>query len=179
LSDPDRHTSITDLSAWTWDRLHAHAARLPDRHPNLETVLWVAQSNAYRSSDDREACLLWAALSLDANRRLHGDALWDQTRMLSQDFRLRTWVIEHGGPGADPTSDPHAIAADTLAALRLDPTEAATAVQNWRQLPIEDISELRRHKNLTGHLDKLINYLPPGPTRAQLTAWTEIRTLLP
>jgi hypothetical protein len=39
--------------------------------------------------------------------------------MLSQDFALRTWVIEHIGPGADPTCDPDAVAADTIAALRV------------------------------------------------------------
>jgi len=99
--------------------------------------------------------------------------------MLNNNFMLRVWIIEHVGPGPDPLWDPHVLAADTLAALRLDPTEAATAAQNWRDLPIGEIGELRRHKTLTAHLGRLINHLPPGPTKAQLIEWGEVRILLP
>lgn len=48
-----------------------------------------------------------------------------------------------------------------------------------RGLPIEQIDELRRHKNLTAHLDELVHVLQPGPTKDRLVAWREVRKLLP
>ncbi|MFC0532050.1 hypothetical protein [Phytohabitans kaempferiae] len=45
--------------------------------------------------------------------------------MLAHNFALRTWIIEHLGPDTDPDWDPESLAADTLAALTLDPTQLA------------------------------------------------------
>ncbi|MFI1467125.1 hypothetical protein [Streptomyces wuyuanensis] len=69
--------------------------------------------------------------------------------------------------------------ADTLAALAMSPSEAAALATDWRALPIEQIRELRRHKNLTAHLERLIGRLRPGPTRDRLLPWIEARRLLP
>jgi len=169
-----------DLSAWTIERLEAHAAALAPGSKALETVRVLAQSHAYRSGEDPHARLRWARLSLDANRRAHGSGAWDRARMLSHDFMLRTWIIGHLGPDdADPNWSPEALAADTLAALTLDPGQAGTVPKSWHELPVEQIGELRRHKTLTAHLDTLIGYLQPGPARDQLSVWNQVRVRLP
>ena len=86
----------------------------------------IAQSHAYRSDEPRPDRLRWAKLSLHANERLHGAGPWDQARMAGQAFALRTWVIEHLGPDADPDWDPEILATDTLAALTVDPDDVRT-----------------------------------------------------
>lgn len=168
-----------DLSTWDIDRLEAFVATLQDGDHRLEAARVVAQHRAYLHDEPRHLRLRWATLSLDANRRLHGDNPWDQARMFSHNFMLRTWIIEHLDPAPDPNWNLEALAADTLAALTLDPTQAQTLSANWRDLPIEQISELRRHKNMTAHADRIIGGLVPGPTKNQLNAWIEIRSLLP
>ncbi|GAA3623737.1 hypothetical protein GCM10022419_131720 [Nonomuraea rosea] len=50
--------------------------------------------------------------------------------------------------------------------------EAAGLAKGWRDLPIEQIRELRRHKNLTAHLETLVGYLAHGPVRERLVTWT-------
>jgi hypothetical protein len=167
----------TPMHSWTIDQFEAHAAALEGRH--LEAVRELAQSRAYQPGESREARLRWAALSLDANRRGHGDAPWDQARMQHQDFMLRTWIIEHLGPAPHPAWNPQVLAADTLAALTLDPAQAEDLSTNWRSLPIEQIRELRRHKNLTAHLNQLISHLEPGRTKEGLTTWIDARKRLP
>lgn len=92
---------------------------------------------------------------------------------------LRTWVIDQLGPDDDPNWSPETLAADTIAALALSPAEARALADHWRDLGVEQIGELRRHKNLTAHLDRLVNHLEPGPARNQLLAWAETRQHLP
>jgi hypothetical protein len=99
---------------------------------------------------------------------------------LQNNFMLRTWIIEHlGADEGDADWDPHALAADTLAALTLEPGQARAAAASWPTLPIEQIAELRRHKNMTTHLDRLIGYLRAGPVKEQLVIWREVREHLP
>jgi hypothetical protein len=52
---------------------------------------------------------------------------------------------------ADPDWNPEALANDTLAALSLEPRRAESLAAGRRDLPIEQIGDLRRHKNLTAH----------------------------
>ena len=99
--------------------------------------------------------------------------------MHCQEFALRTWVIEHLGPDADPDWNPEALADDTLAALSLDPHQAESTAAHWRDLPREQIGALRRHKNLTAHVDRLIPNLQPGPAKDRLTTWASTRHQLP
>jgi hypothetical protein len=63
--------------------------------------------------------------------------------------------------------------------LALDADQAATMSATWRDLPIEQINELRRHKNLTAHLDRLVSYLQAGPAKDRLIAWLEVHERLP
>jgi hypothetical protein len=169
-----------EFSTWSIERLEAHAATLARGSKGLETVRVLAQSRVYHSDGDPHARLRWAKLSLTANQRVHGNSSWDRTRMLSQDFTLRTWIIEYLGPDdADADWNPEALAADSLAALTLDPGQAAAISKSWHALPVEQIAELRRHKILTAHLDTLIGYLQPGPATAQLSAWSQVRGRLP
>jgi hypothetical protein len=79
----------------------------------------------------------------------------------------------------DPNWNPEVLAADTLAALTVDPDNARTMSAGWRDLPIEQIGELRRQKNLTAHLDRLVGILQPGATKDRLVVWVEVRKLLP
>jgi len=168
-----------NISTWTIERLEAYAAT--QHGQELERIRVVAQSHAYRSEDQKHVRLRWAKLSLDVNAKLHGNSssLWDQARMASQNFAFRTWIIEHLGPDTDPDWDPGTLAADTLAALTLDPTQASTTAAHWQDLPVEQTGELRRHKNLTAHLATLVSYLQPGPARDQLVRWIEMRKHLP
>lgn len=166
-----------DLSTWSVDQFESHTVNLDGRA--LEGARVVAQFHAHQADQPRETRLRWAALFLDANKRGHSDGPWDQARMRSQDFMFRIWIIDHLGPGPDPAWNPEILAADTLAALTLDPAQARALAADWRSLPIEHIGELRRHKNLTAHLDQLIKHLPPGPTRERLTAWLNVRAQLP
>jgi hypothetical protein len=169
-----------NLSTWTIERLEAHAAT-QQRGQELERIREIAKAHAHRSKEPKRVRLRWAKLSLDANARLHGDSSspWARERMACQNFALRTWIIEHLGPDPDPEWDPGTLAADTLAALTLDLSRASTAAANWPDLPIEQIDELRRHKNLTSHLPTLITYLQPGPARDQIASWIETRKHLP
>lgn len=175
----DQREPERDWSTWPIERLQALTA---DAHEwsQLESVRVVAQQQAYDSSQPREMRRHWAELSLLANRRMLGEGAEGSARELQQDFTLRTWVIEHLGP-EDENSDwsPEALGVDTLAALAMSPSEAATLATKWRELPIEQIRELRRHKNLTAHLEWLIGHLQPGPTRDLLLPWIETRQLLP
>jgi len=171
---------VSESSEWSVERLEARVAELAPGSRELETIRESAEFDAYQSDKDRPARLRWAKLSLAANRKLQCDSSRDRAGMLTVDFMLRTWIIERVGPDdADPDWNPEALAADTLAALTLDPGQADAASTSWQTLPIEQIRELRRHKNLTRHLDRLIGYLPPGPGRAQLSAWCEVRGRLP
>jgi hypothetical protein len=94
-------------------------------------------------------------------------------------FALRTWVIEQLGPDADPDWSPEVLAADTLAALTVDPDDVHAMSAGWRDLPIRQVGELRRQKNLTARLDRLIDILQPSPVRDRLAAWAQLRRLLP
>lgn len=177
--EAEHQEPVTNISAWTIERLEAHAAT--QHGQELERIREVAQAHAHRSQEPKNVRLRWAKLSLEANARLHGNSpsLWGRARMAHQNFRLRTWIIKHLGPDTDPDWDPGTLAADTLAALTLAPGQAAMAAANWRDLPKEQIEELRRHKNLTSHLATLASYLQPGPTRDQVTGWIEVREHLP
>lgn len=99
--------------------------------------------------------------------------------MRSQEFALRTWVIEHLGAGTDPDWNPEALANDTLAALSLEPRRAESVAAGWQDLPFKRIGELRRHKNLTAHIDRLMPSIPPGPIKDRLASWASVRQYLP
>jgi hypothetical protein len=64
----------------------------------------------------------------------------------------------------------------TLAALTVDPDDARVRSASWRDLPIEQIGELRRQKNLTSHVDRLLDILRPAanwqPRRRQTIGYT-------
>ncbi|MFF2518851.1 hypothetical protein [Streptomyces sp. NPDC058086] len=167
-----------NFSSWSIESLETHMVGLR-RRQELERIRTVAQSHVYRSVQSRDVRLRWAKLSLAANRRFHGDGLWEQARMRSQEFALRTWVIEHLGTAADPAWNPEALANDTLAALSLAPRRAESVAAGWRDLPIEQIGDLRRHKNLTAHIDRLMPSLPSGPIKDQLASWASVRRHLP
>ncbi|MEE1838771.1 hypothetical protein ACIODX_37805 [Streptomyces sp. NPDC088190] len=176
-NDADRDQPIRDLSTWAVDRLEAFT--ITQQGHELERIRVVAQSHAYRSDEPRHVRLRWAKLSLHANARLPGDTPWGQDRKTRQSFALRTWIIDHLGPDTDSDWDPEALAADTLAALALDPGQVLAMSASWRDLPTEQIGELRRYKNKTAHLDRLLDFLPPGPDKDRLINWTEVRKHLP
>ncbi|WP_327713268.1 hypothetical protein OG912_38800 (plasmid) [Streptomyces sp. NBC_00464] len=176
-ADADHGNPSGDLSTWTIERLQAFASDAPSQQ--LEAVRVVAQGHAYRADEPRER-QQWAKLSLRANQRLHGDGLWVRARAAQQNFMLRMWMIDQLGPDdEDDDWNPETLAADTVTALALPPAEARALADRWRDLTAEQMGELRRHKNLTAHLDRLVNHLQPGPIRDQLLAWIETRQHLP
>ncbi|MEW2260658.1 hypothetical protein [Streptomyces sp. NPDC047869] len=175
----DREEAGPAMSTWPIERLQAFITDARDRG-QLEAARVVAQQHVYYDVDQpREVRRQWAKVSLLANRRMRGDGPGDPAREVQQDFMLRMWVIDHLGGNEDPDWSPEGLAADTLDALALAPSDAGTLAGNWRGLPVEQIRELRRHKNLTTHLDRLISHLPSDRTRDQLLMWIETRRLLP
>ncbi|OQR65796.1 hypothetical protein B6E66_01580 [Streptomyces maremycinicus] len=171
--DPGR-----DVSTWTFDQLQTFIREAGGRR--LEAARVAAQGHAYDPSLPQEARRRWAKLSLLANRRMLDDAEEPSARVAQQDFMLRMWVIDRLGPDdTDPDWSPESLASDTLDALTLTLAEAAGLAEGWRDLPIERISELRWHKNLTAHLDSLVGYLEPGPVRERIAAWATTRRRLP
>lgn len=112
--------------------------------------------------------------------RMLDNAEGRSARVAQQEFMLRMWVIDRLGPDdTDPDWSPEALASDTLDALTFTPTQAAGLAEGWCDLPIEQIHELRWHKNLTAHLESLVGYLAPGQVRERLVTWTATRPLLP
>ncbi|MBL1087262.1 hypothetical protein JK359_35755 [Streptomyces actinomycinicus] len=177
-ADANHENPSRDLSTWTIERLQSFAEDAQGQQ--LEAVRVVAQGHAYFADEPREARKQWAKLSLQANQRLHGDSLWDRARAAQQNFLLRMWVIDQFGPDdEDHDWSPERLAADTVTALALTPSEARALADHWRELAVEQIGELRRHKNLTAHLDRLVDHLQPSPIRDQLLAWIETRQHLP
>ncbi|MGW4489873.1 hypothetical protein ACWEOE_39345 [Amycolatopsis sp. NPDC004368] len=167
------------MSAWPIERLRTFTANTHDWW-QLESVRLLAQQHAYDSDQPREVRRHWAELSLMANRCMRGSGAQGSARELQQDFMLRMWVIEYLGPqDGNANWPPEALGADTLAALVMSPSEAATLASNWRELSAEQVRELRRHKSVTAHLERLIGHLQPGPTRDRLLPWIETRQLLP
>ncbi|MGV9454520.1 hypothetical protein [Streptomyces sp. NPDC003635] len=170
-TDADREGPTDDLGTWPLERLRALTAE----GQWLEAVRVVAQGHAYDAGKSPQARREWAALSLLANRR-QGKDTWG-AHDLHDDFTLRMWVIDTLGP--HPEWVPETLASDTLDALTLTPPEAWELAREWRALPIDRIRELRRHKNLTLHLERLMNHLGPGPTRDRLLPWIDVRGMLP
>ncbi|MDT0265819.1 hypothetical protein RM844_05890 [Streptomyces sp. DSM 44915] len=165
-----------DVSGWPLERLRVFAVEGDDWW-RLEAVRLVAQQRALAAGQPAEVRRRWAALALFANRRTAGDGA---TRALTQEFWLRTWVIERLGPEpGQPDWEAEALADDTLAALTLTAADAAARADDWRALPLDEIRALRRHKNLTAHLATLVDQLEPGPRRDQLLPWVRVRGLLP
>ncbi|MFE6039950.1 hypothetical protein [Streptomyces sp. NPDC056452] len=177
-SDTYREEPGRDLSTWTYDQLKTfiHDAQ----GQRLEAVRVAAQVQAYNSSNSQEVRRQWAKLSLLANRRMFDNAEGLFARLAQQNFMLRMWVIDRLGPDdTDPDWSPKALAFDTLDALTFTPTQAADLAEGWRDIPVEQIRELRWHKNLTAHLDNLVGYLKPGPVREQIVACIAVRQHLP
>ncbi|MFE3774595.1 hypothetical protein [Streptomyces sp. NPDC059122] len=177
-SDGHQEEPGRDLSTWTLDQLQTfiHDAR----GQQLGTARVAAQGQAHNSSHRREARRQWAKLSLLGNGRMLDNAEGRSARVAQQDFMLRMWVIDRLGPdNTDPDWSPEALASDTLNTLTFTPAQAAGLAEHWRDLPIEQIRELRWHKNLTAHLESLAGYLAPGPVRERLVTWAATRALLP
>lgn len=175
--DADQEQPSGDLSTWTVERLDVFAEYAQEQQ--LEAVRVVAQGHAHCSDEDRETRYQWAKLSLRANKPLH-DGPWGRAGVTQQSFMLRMWVIEElGADEKDRDWNPEALAADTLAALALPPAEARALAAHWRDLTVEQIGELRRHRNLTAHLDRLIRHLRLSPVQERLLSWRETRRHLP
>jgi hypothetical protein len=88
-------------------------------------------------------------------------------------------VIGSFGTDGERDWNPEALAIDTLAALRLAPYRAESLAARWRDLPVEQIAEPRRHKNMTAHLDRLMPVLLPGPVEERIERWASVRRFLP
>ncbi|WP_234320280.1 hypothetical protein [Streptomyces sp. SBT349] len=177
-ADTDRGEPGHDPSTWTLDQLRTYLHDACGQQ--LEAARVVAQGHAYDSTRPEDVRRQWAKLSLLANRRMLADGEGQYARVTQQEFMLRMWVIDRLGPDdTDPDWSPEALASVTLAALTFTPAQAAALAGGWRDLAFERIRELRWHKNLTAHLDCLVGYLAPGPTRDHLVTWAAIRRRLP
>ncbi|CAG6391942.1 hypothetical protein SCOCK_140140 [Actinacidiphila cocklensis] len=67
-----------------------------------------------------------------------------------------------------------------LVVTRGDPGDRqAVPEEGRRELPIEQIRELRWCGNLTAHLHNLVGYLEPGPVRERIVTWAATRQRRP
>jgi hypothetical protein len=166
------------LSEWTHDDLEAF---LPDADDHQrEAVRFLAGTRARLSAEPAPVRRRWAALALLVSRLDRDTSRHGRVRAAAHEFGLRMWGIEHLAPGRDdPAWDPSALASDTLDALLLTPSRAAALAAVRFALPVEQVLDLRHHKMLTEHVDRLLPHLPPGPTRDRLLPWTRVRLLLP
>ncbi|MFI5960282.1 hypothetical protein [Cryptosporangium sp. NPDC051539] len=125
----------------------------------------------------------WAGQSLEeleACTAAHRGRVLDTVRVRAQfQARQSDQPRDRLGPPTDPVFRAAAIAADTFAALTLEPAEALSVSADWRGLPLAEIGLLRRHKNLTGHASRLVGLLPSGPARDRLVVWIDVRQRLP
>jgi hypothetical protein len=166
-----------DLSTWPYAALRDFAGRA--RGQEFEAIRVVAQGHAYHADDCPEA-RRWAALSLLANRRLLSFGGQDRVPAVHQDLLLRMWVIDRFGPDdADPVRSAARLAADTLAELGLTSSQAGALADRRDGPTVGQIRELRRHKNLTAHVERLVVHLGPGPERDALLPWIGVRPRLP
>ncbi|WP_329403404.1 hypothetical protein OG523_03555 [Streptomyces virginiae] len=146
----------------------------------MELIREVTLSRAEDCHLTPEVRKQWAKLSLRVNARMHGDEPWQQARMAMHDAALRTRMIEQLGADAnDPDWDPAEVVADVLGAVTPAPAEAHALCAGWQALPIEQIGALRRIKNVTASLARLVDHLQPGPLHAQAQEWVTLRQLLP
>jgi hypothetical protein len=172
---------ILNVGTWTFEEVQAWVDRPDHRGQELERIIReVTVAHAQDDRLDAESRKRWAKLSLQTNARMPGDGPWPQARRAANNFRLRTLIIDRLGPDRqDPDWDPDVVASDILAALTLTPTHARELSDHWQNLPIEQIGELRRLKNATAPLQRLLHHLEPGPTCDQAREWLAVRDLLP
>lgn len=166
-----------DLSTFTIDRLERYLATLVDGR-ELDRARQAVHLRACRPGESGEVSRRWAKLAAAADVRLPGDNPWDVDRRAQLSFSLRLWIIEQLGPDGDPDWEPEALAADTLAVLTLDADQAVAMAANRRDLRREQIHDLHRHRDLTGHVDRLVAHLPAGPARQSLLGWAGFADLL-
>ncbi|MGX1267138.1 hypothetical protein [Streptomyces phaeoluteigriseus] len=162
------------LSTWTLDQLQTfiHDAR----GQQLETARVAAQGQAYNSSHPQKARRHWAKLALLANQRMLDHAEGHPARVAQQEFMLRMWVIDRLGPD-DTDTDwiPEALASDTLDALTFTPPQAAGLAEGWRDLPTEQIRELRRQEEPDGSFGKPGRLSGTRPGTRATRHWTATR----
>jgi hypothetical protein len=169
-----------DLYALPIDDLRALGEDDGQGGQTLDVIRQVAAARALRSDGPLPDRLRLAKIALAVNQRMHGDTRSARVRAATQEFVLRAGIIDRYRPGtADPAWDPDVLAEQTLAALSFSPVQARALATGWRERPLEQIRELRWHKNLTGHLEMLIDHVRPGPVRDQLLVWMETRRHLP
>ncbi|MFD3492311.1 hypothetical protein ACFWWB_17330 [Streptomyces sp. NPDC058690] len=76
---------------------------------------------------------------------MQGDGSGVADREVTQDFMLRMYVIHHLEPDhKDPNWSSEGLAADTLGALSLMPSDVGASATKWRELPIEQVRQWPR-----------------------------------
>jgi len=146
----------------------------------LERVRTMTVLHAQDDRLDPEDRKRWAKLSLQVNTRMHGDGLWERTRMVTQNFRLRTHIIDSLGPDPQDTDwNPDLVAREILAALTLTPAQARELSDHWQTRSKDQIGELRRLKSTIAPLQQLLRHIQPRPLHDQAQEWLAIQELLP
>jgi hypothetical protein len=177
-SPPSEPTS--DISAWTIEQVQASADRTDQRGQELEILRAVT---VFHAQDDRlepEDRKRWAKLSLQINARMHGDGPWEQTRMVTQNFRLRTLIIDRLGPDPqDPDWNPDLVASEILAAITLTSAQVRELSERWKTRSMDQIGELRRLKSTVAPLQQLLRHIQSRQLYDQAQEWLAVRELRP
>jgi hypothetical protein len=169
-----------DISVWAFEQVQAWAHRSDHHGQELECLRVVTVSHAQDEHLDPDDRKRWAKLSLQVNARMNGNDPWQQTRAATNDFGLRTLIIDRLGPDTrDPDWDPDRVAAEILGSLTMTPSYARELSDRRQTLSIEQMGELRRIKNITAPLKQLLRHLQLGPVCDQAREWVATRGLLP
>ena len=141
---------------------------------------WVAQSRLYDRSLDTSERLEWAAAALDLTHcaeRFAGYSHWDA---VLDEVNLRCFVVSRlGARPQDEPADLACLVQVAAAAIELTPDQALDLSSRWRELPLDQIVMLRRHKNLLAPLTLVADQLPAGRETDRIRALLALRPALP
>ncbi|WP_210581665.1 hypothetical protein [Streptomyces sp. GESEQ-4] len=118
----------------------------------------------------------WTALLTGAERATGAQS----GEWLLRDLHLRSWLLEHVGPGAGVALlDPAAVLERALAAMPMSVQEAARSAPRWRELDRERMLALRMIRRLLAPVRPLALLLEDHPRWSEVQEWERLAGDLP
>ncbi|MFH8408677.1 hypothetical protein ACH4FX_28340 [Streptomyces sp. NPDC018019] len=156
-------TAQGDVNHWL-GAVGKFADRIIEAAPELDGSRWPAVSDA------------WLRLLAAAENSVGGQRLEWRRR----DHNLTSVLLEEVGPRAEiPLRDPARLLDDVLDAMPMDRATARELGPRWRELPREQISDLRLIRMLVAPARRVRPLLNGLPRARELDAWLEVCPLLP
>lgn len=142
-------------------------------------VLWLPKLNATYPSDlPVDRVLAWAELAVAVLGVMRDRGVIDEPEHAAELAWLSAGVA--GRAGHPPAwLSPDAVAERCVNAIGRSITDVASAADRWRQLPVEDIRELRRVKQLVLPLRSLVSLITDRRLRDVVDRWVTLSDRLP